>query len=537
MTTSRSDEFTQPVTSFHGRALPEPAVPVGYAALIGRHVLRIPLPPRLAAVAERHHPQSSDDWLLVTPRHRPADTLAGHLQFALKWEGVDLSVFKALVEAVPAAEFEAIVRATPTGTYARRIWFLYEWITGNTLHLPHAGKVRTVPVLDPEQQFALPVGQASARHRVIDNLPGTRAFSPLVRRTPALDAAVAQKLNVRAREVLGRTHADVIARTAAFLLLSDSRSSFDIEGERPSQQRAARWGQAIGQAGSRPLSLGELERLQRIVIGDDRFVPLGLRTAGGFIGDHDRLTQEALPEHISARAGDLRDLVSGVVAYVDRAVKGGLDPVVVAATAAFGFVYIHPFEDGNGRLHRWLVHHALAVAGYNPAGVVFPVSAAILRDIETYKRVLESYSLPLLEYIDWRPTEQGNVEVLNETADYYRYFDATAHAEFLYQCVATTVGRDLPDEVAFLEAYDRFARQVQHVIDLPARTVELLHRFLRQGNGHLSQPARSKEFVALRPDEVEAVENLYSECFDTPLLVEVEDGASDPEGQCATTSE
>ncbi|MGI9090738.1 MAG: Fic family protein, partial [Gemmatimonadaceae bacterium] len=501
------------ITSFHGRPLPEPAEPVGYAALIGQHALKIPLPSRLAAVAERHHPQSSDDWLLVTPRHRPEDTLAGHLEFALKWEGVDLSVFKALAETVPAAEFETIVRATPTGIYARRIWFLYEWITGNTLDLPDAGKVRVIPVLDPEQQFALSRGQASARHRVIDNLPGTRAFSPLVRRTSALDAAAATKLDVRAREVLGRTHADVIARAAAFLLLSDSRSSFDIEGERPSQQRAVRWGQAIGQAGSRPLSLDELERLQRIVIGDSRFVQLGLRTGGGFVGGHDRLTREPLPEHISARASDLVDLVTGVIAYIQRAVKGGLDPVIAAATAAFGFVHIHPFEDGNGRLHRWLIHHTLSVAGYSPTGVVFPVSAAILRDIEMYKRVLESYSQPLLEYIDWRSTEQGNVEVLNETAKYYRYFDATAQAEFLYQCVATTVERDLPDEVAFLERYDRFATEVQYIIDLPARTVERLHRFLKHGNGHLSQRARDKEFEALQPDEVEAVEHLYSECF------------------------
>jgi len=34
-----------------------------------------------------------------------------------------------------------------------------------------------------------------------------------------------------------------MARATAFLLLSDSKSSFSIEGERPSPKRAARWGQ------------------------------------------------------------------------------------------------------------------------------------------------------------------------------------------------------------------------------------------------------------------------------------------------------
>jgi hypothetical protein len=508
----KGEYFTQSVMAFHGRPLPEPAYPVGYAALIERYGLDIPLPPLLTGAAERHHPRSTDDWLLVTPRHRPGDTLEGHLEFAFKWEGVHLGVLKALADAVSASEFEAIVRATPTGSYARRIWFLYEWLAGRSLDVSDAGKVRAVPVINAKHQFALTEGELSPRHRVINNLPGTRAFCPMVRRTPALDATTQKLLNVRAREVLGRTHPDVVVRAVAFLLLSDSRASFGIEGETPSRQRAVRWGQAISQAGSRPLSIEEFERLQRIVIGDARFVRLGLRTEGGFVGSHDRTTQEPLPAHVSARATDLRDLIGGIVAYGERAVKGGLDPVVAAAAAAFGFVYVHPFEDGNGRIHRWLIHHILASAGYNPPGVVFPVSAAILRDIDSYLRVLESYSQPLLERIDWRPTEENNVEVLNDTADWYRYFDATAHAEFLYQCVATTVEQDLPQEVAYLEAYDEFARRVQGIVELPARQVDLLHHFLRQGGGHLSQRAREKEFAALRPEEVIEVERLYALC-------------------------
>ena len=139
--------------------------------------------------------------------------------------------------------------------------------------------------------------------------------------------------------------------------------------------------------------------------------------------------------HISARAEDLKGLVNGIVAYDERVANSGIDPVVLAAAISFGFVYIHPFEDGNGRLHRWLIHHVLAVAGYNPAGVVFPVSAAIYRENLRYTAVLESYSRPLLEFIEWEPTPEGNVRVLNDTADYYRYLDATAHAEFLYGCV------------------------------------------------------------------------------------------------------
>jgi Fic/DOC family len=504
---------SQTVKHFHGRPLPEPAMPAGYAALIDRFDLALPLPRQLAAIAQRHHPLSSPTWRLLTPRHRPSATLEGHLVFALKWEGVNLGVLAALFNAVEPNAVAEIVGATPTGVFARRTWFLYEWLTGRELDVPDPGKVRFVPIVDPEQQAALQQGTSSSRHKVIDNLPGVRSFSPMVWWTPALKAAMAKGLDVRAREIIGRTHRGLIARAAAFLLLSDSKSSFAIEGERPSSARAARWAEAIGQAGLRPLSLAELERLQRIVIGDPRFVRLGLRNEGGFVGTHDRQTQEPVPDHVSARPADLQSLIGGIIEYAERAIGGGVDPVIAAAVIAFGFVYVHPFTDGNGRLHRWLVHHALATAGYNPAGVVFPISAAILRRLADYGVVLESYSVALLPFIDWRPTADGNLEVLNDTANYYRYFDATAHAEFLYACVEQTVEHDLPDEVRYLEAFDRFAAGVKEIVEMPDRKIERLRGFLEQGKGHLSNRAREREFSTLTEAEAEQIEARYAELF------------------------
>ena len=507
------DWISRPVNHFHGLALPEPAIPAGYAALIKRFDLAVPLPSRLAAIAERHHPEPTPDWQLQTPRHRPADTLEGQLVFALKWEGIDLAVLAALFKAVEPNEVAAIVRETPTGTFARRIWFLYEWLTGHELDLPDPGKIRAVLIVDPEQQLALKKGVPSPRHKVIDNLPGTRRFCPMIRWTPTLQAAVAKGLDTRAREIIGRTRRDLVMRAAAFLLLSDSKSSFAIEGERPSNARAARWARAIGEAGRRPITIDELERLQRIVIGDPRFVKLGLRDQGGFVGTHDRDTLEPVPDHINARPQDLRDLLTGIIEYDGRLVAGGVDPVVGAAAIAFGFVYVHPFVDGNGRLHRWLIHHVLASAGYNPPGVVFPISAAILRRLDEYRAVLESYSAALLPFIEWRATPDNNVEVLNDTADYYRYFDATAHAAFLYSCVEQTVEHDLPEEVEFLERFDRFSAGVKEIVEMPDRDIERLRGFLAQNDGRLSKRAREQEFQAFNDEEVIRVEALYNQLF------------------------
>ena len=111
-------------------------------------------------------------------------------------------------------------------------------------------------------------------------------------RTEALDRFIELDLPSMAREANAAVPQDLMARAAAFLLLRDSRASFAIEGERPPQDRIQRWGRAIGQAGTQPLDFDELLRLQEIVIGDARFVQLGLRNEGGFVGERDRNTQQ-----------------------------------------------------------------------------------------------------------------------------------------------------------------------------------------------------------------------------------------------------
>jgi len=246
-----------------------------------------------------------------------------------------------------------------------------------------------------------------------------------------------------------------------------------------------------------------------------RFIQLGLRDAGGFIGEHDRDSRAPIPDHISARADDLKSLIEGMVAF-DRGPALNLDPVIAAAVLAFGFVYVHPFADGNGRIHRYLIHHVLAERGFSPAGIVFPISATILARIEEYRRTLERCSQQLMPMIDWRPTADGNVEVLNETANFYRFFDATANAEFLYSCVQKTIEEDLPREARFLAQYDRFRASIEGIVDMPNQTIDLLFRFVHQNGGKLSGRARQNEFSLLTDEEVSAVETAYHESFTSP---------------------
>jgi hypothetical protein len=503
--------FSGPVNVFRERRLPETAAPTGYAALIHAYNLPVPLPRTLSAIGSRHRIIEEAGWRIYTPRHAPEASLEGHLTFALKYEGLDLATLKRLFLAVKPGEIGELVRVTPTGLYTRRIWFLYEWLLGRELDLPTAHKVSYVDAVDADLQYA-GRGRNSARHRVRNNLPGTPEFCPLVFKTPALSEFIAQDLEERARAAASQIPKDLLARAAAFLLLKDSKSSYAIEGERPPQDRIQRWGRAIGEAGRAPLDEAELLRLQRIVIGDERFVKLGLRVEGGFVGEHDRDTQRPIPDHVSARPEDLSSLIKGLIAF-DHTAENDLDPVIAAAVLAFGFVYIHPFEDSNGRIHRYLMHHVLARRGFNPHGVHFPVSAAILDKIDEYREVLESYSGRLLPLIKWESTEKGNVNVLNDTGDFYRFFDATPHAEFLYSCLRKTIDEDLPNETLYLKNFDKFRAGIENMIDMPDRILNNLFGFLRQNGGRLSKRARESEFAGLTQDEVSKIEQLYSASF------------------------
>ncbi len=221
-----------------------------------------------------------------------------------------------------------------------------------------------------------------------------------------------------------------------------------------------------------------------------------------------------MPEFIGARPDDLDSLMKGMIAANTRMRDDAIDAVLQAAITAFGFVYVHPFQDGNGRLHRCLIHHVLAERKFTPPGMVFPVSSVMLDRIDDYRTTLQAHSGPLMDSIEWKSTPDRNVEVLNDTADLYRYFDCTEEAEFLYQCVKRTIEHDLPHEIDYLRRHDEARRKIMETVDMPDRLADDLLLFIRQNEGTLSKKRREREFKELKDDEVAEIEAVVHEAFD-----------------------
>ena len=497
---------------FHGRHLPEPGIIVGYAALIEKLNLPVPFPEKIVIIGTKVRGYETDSWVVLGKSYEPKDNLYNHLVFSIKYEGINLLFFKILFKKLNENEIIDLLSIEPSGQYSRKIWFLYEWLMCKKLYIPDLTFKNYVPLLDEKLQYAIP-GYRSSRHRIINNLPGNKDFCPLIRKTEKLEHYINLNLSMQKNNYLKGIRKDLLQRASAFLLLKDSKASFTIEGESPKSKRTARWGQVIGQAGVYDLTTEELIRLQQIVIENSRFVQMGFRRKGGFVGEHDRSTGQPVPDHISAKWQDIDQLLIGLIKANELLVTNNFDAVLAASVIAFGFVFIHPFEDGNGRIHRYLIHHILAKKQFAKRGMIFPVSASILDHIDLYRDILEQYSHPLLDFIDWKETRDHNIEVINDTTDYYSYYDATNQAEFLYDCVKDTIENIIPEEVSYLSKYDEFKSFLDDDYEMPDKTVALLVRFLEQGSGKLSKRALGNEFKALKETEVDHIETTYREIF------------------------
>ena len=149
--------------------------------------------------------------MVFDKRYWPGESFGDHMGFALRHEDLDLLVLKRVFQAVPPDTVNTFVRSAPTGAVSRRAWFLYEFFTGRTLDIPDAAEASFTDLLDDCLYFTA-APRLSRRHKVRDNLLGTPAFCPIIRRTRALTDFGERALGTKAHEVIGRTGANVVAR-------------------------------------------------------------------------------------------------------------------------------------------------------------------------------------------------------------------------------------------------------------------------------------------------------------------------------------
>lgn len=489
-------------------------MPIGFSWLINHFNLNLPLRETSAVSEKRLSTQriKKATFTLFDAQFKVEEKPFLHLEFALKHEILDLLVLKYILKSFSKEALTQSIKENPKRILSKKIWFYYEFLLDEKLDLEDLAIGKYDNLLDDKKYITNEQYLKSQRHKINNNLLGTSKFCPIILRTNSLEVYMKLELKADISNVITRSSSSLVKRASSFLLLSDSQASFQIEGDKVSKNRIENWAKVINEAGKISLSVQELERLHSILLSDARFIKIGLREDEVFLGDRDR-ENFPIPEFIGAKSEDLKALVDDWIELDKMLMISNVDPVLHAVIIAFSFVYIHPLEDGNGRIHRYLIHHVLAQRAYYPKGMIFPISNVILEEIEKYRDILLSHTSPLMKMIQWEGTGFGNVKILNDTSDLYRYFNCTQSCEFIYGAVEKTIKEILPYELNYLNAFDKADIAIQEMIEMPNNKIKSLITFMLQNAGKLSKKKKEKYFDKLTLEEIEALESIVEECF------------------------
>jgi len=436
-----------------------------------------------------------------------------HLEFALKYDDFNLAFIKKVFTSVEYQTVVNYIKVKPNRKYSRIIGFLYEFTGGESIDI----NVKTTnyeDVLDSSRYITGEIKKI-AKWKVNDNLLGSKEFCPVIRRTTELMELLDWDIKEAIENLKHEYPPEIFKRASYYLYKKESKSSSEIEKEQPSEDRIERFITLLEEAGQKPfeesLSEEELVRLQNTIV-DPRYADDAFRDFQNYVGQTMRdYTQKV--HYVCPPPQFVRSLMQGLV---DLNKKNTSTKTIVKATmVSFGYVYIHPFEDGNGRIHRFLIHDILVCEGIVPNSTILPVSAQILANMDEYDTTLELLSKLIGRKVKYDINELGEMTVNNasEIEPLYRFPDLTNHTVFLARAIQSTVNIDMPEELLFLQCYDELKEDIQNIVDMPDAKVDRMILFLHQNKGKLSNRKR-KFYKELSDNEIEQMEQAYVQVFE-----------------------
>lgn len=444
----------------------------------------------------------------------PGDDVFSHIEFALKNEGVNLGILRATFNTIDKSSVAKHIENTPSGKYTRQIGFLYEMLVKPLYDgvTPAAGNY--IDIAD-SSLYVLPIGRNNTRWRVNNNLPGNSDFCPLVRKTDVIKEFILKDFSALMDDAFMDVPPEIFKRAVNYFYFKETKSSNDIERDDSNPDRQELFVNLLRSAGSIDLtdrlSMTELVNCQN-AIADKRFHNSKFRDNQNYVGQSNHYGAREVVHLIGVPPQYLSKIMRGFEEFSES--SNGMNPIIRAACLSFGFVFIHPFEDGNGRIHRFLINDILANDGLLEKGVVLPVSAIILSQQYDYEVALESFSKPLMVRARYDINDDGELLVKNPDAiqDFYRYPDMTKQTEYLFNVVEQTITDEMVKEFKIIQSFDQFKTSIKNIVDMPNKMLDQMAGFIHSNEGKLSKAKRTR-FEKITDEEIALIEGSYTEAF------------------------
>jgi hypothetical protein len=468
-------------------------------------------PVRRPAVSQSVTRIEESGGLLLIPKTIASLThsLLDHVLFALKHEGTNLQILAESLPKIDAKDLLNELRLSPTSSYVRVSCYLWEHFTKSKLiDMPDISGA-TANLFNPEKYITGP-SVRNARWRVAFNGLGTINYCVTVEKTIFIQESIKSNILDRAKKFVSELGYIMTDRALSWAYLHETESSFAIEHENPSESKAKMFVDLLHQAHDRrKISEDYLVELQNSIVNNKYDKAAGFRNEQNWLRGSMRgaagITYLPPPPEIAS------DLINELISFAN-ADHAGIDSIIVASIVSFGFVYIHPFMDGNGRLARFLFHQSLCQSGRLENGMLLPVSVAMKRNESEYLSTLQEYSLPSREQwsVKWIDRDQYDLKFKGNKS-IYQYWDATKQVEFCYRMAEQALEIELKNETEFLVRYDKITKAIDQQFDVRGSVLSTLVIMCLDNNNKLSNNRRNQFNGVVSDDVFDAIEAIAAQ--------------------------
>lgn len=452
----------------------------------------------------------ADQYIEFFPAtYKIKNTDLSHLVFALKFDGTNLLILHSLFNVLNIEELTEQILSKITSKYHRIIWFLYEYLTKKQLCINNLQMGNYVHVLDENKYFSIQNGKKISRQRVINNLLGSDYFLPIVRKTDLINDQSLMNINNECEKLFESHSKEIIYKAANYLNNKETKSSFEIENVSITSTKAFKFSQLLELSFKKDFcTKRDLIELQNLIV-DSRFKEHDYRKIQNYVGQSISLNHEII-HYISPKPEDIQNLMMGLIETNRQMYLGNVESIIHAAVIAFGFVYLHPFEDGNGRIHRFLLINILALKNFVKSGIILPLSTIMLNNRSEYDKSLETFSKRIMQIINYELHNDGSININNNTEYFYKYLDLTKQAEYVFRIINIAINSELNKELEYLTTYYRIKSEILKIIDMPDKQLDLFIQLCLQNGGKLSLSKKEKYFSYLTQTELNEIEKIIT---------------------------